>query len=131
MLSSGEVKWASRDGLLISLLTPSTSLFLYSAYHDPVVSLLGGKAGPLLEWPQEGAPLPTVYWGALPSRVWPLVVEEEPARPSLALLLGDASIAQKNLSPDGLRSWELLHHVSSSQSFHLGSFAWATHVAQW
>lgn len=56
----------------------------------------------LLEGLQEGAPLPTVYWGALPSGVWPLIAEEEYARPGLAFLLCDVPIAQKNLSPNRL-----------------------------
>jgi hypothetical protein len=59
MLSSGKVEWTSRDGNLTSPLTPFHSVFPYSAYHDPLVSLPGGKAGALLERPQEGASLPT------------------------------------------------------------------------
>lgn len=68
------------------LLSPSSIVFPYSVYHDPEVSLLDGKAGALLEGPQEGAPLPTVYWGALPSGVWSLIAEEEHARPSFSSL---------------------------------------------
>lgn len=109
----------------LSSLTFFHSVFPYSAYHNPVISLPGGKARALLERPQEGALLPTVYWGALPSGVWPLnaeeparrfkKVQEEPARrPSLASLLGNASIAQKSLSPNGLLSRELLNHISSN-----------------